>query len=103
MQAQAHFSTIQNRDPQLWQLAQTRASFKMNAIVYSLVNAFLVLIWYLTGRGYCWPIWPIIGWGLGMAIHGFRAYGWTDTHRVEREYQKLQRSSPLLTRSIQSR
>jgi Domain of unknown function (DUF1707) len=34
-------------------------------------SAVLVAIWALTGLGYFWPIWPILGWGvfvLGPAV-----------------------------------
>ena len=31
---------------------------------YLAVMAQLVAIWALTGAGYFWPIWPILGWGL---------------------------------------
>jgi fatty acid desaturase len=27
-------------------------------------SVLLVAIWALTGAGYFWPIWPILGWGL---------------------------------------
>jgi hypothetical protein len=33
---------------------------------YIAVNAMLVAIWALTGAGYFWPIWPILGWGVGL-------------------------------------
>lgn len=36
---------------------------------YVAVNALLVIIWALTGAGYFWPIWPILGWGVGIASH----------------------------------
>ena len=26
----------------------------------------LIVIWAATGAGYFWPIWPILGWGLGL-------------------------------------
>ncbi len=28
------------------------------------VSILLVAIWALTGAGYFWPVWPILGWGL---------------------------------------
>jgi len=38
--------------------------------VYVLVMLFLVVIWAVTDfGGYFWPIWPILGWGLGVASH----------------------------------
>ena len=33
-------------------------------VTYLAVSALLVAIWALTGAGYFWPIWPILGWGL---------------------------------------
>jgi hypothetical protein len=33
---------------------------------YVAVMLLLVAIWALTGAGYFWPIWPILGWGLAV-------------------------------------
>jgi hypothetical protein len=30
------------------------------------VSLMLVAIWALTGADYFWPIWPILGWGIGV-------------------------------------
>ena len=30
------------------------------------VSVMLVAIWALTGAGYFWPVWPILGWGVGV-------------------------------------
>jgi len=37
--------------------------------------AFFVLIWALTGGGYFWPVWPALGWGIGVAMHGWATFG----------------------------
>ncbi len=29
----------------------------------------LVAIWALTGMGYFWPVWPMLGWGIGVLSH----------------------------------
>ena len=34
------------------------------------VTALLVTIWALTGMGYFWPIWPILGWGVPLLAFG---------------------------------
>ncbi len=26
----------------------------------------LIVIWAATGAGYFWPIWPLLGWGIGL-------------------------------------
>jgi hypothetical protein len=73
-------------DDEIREMAKARVGFRMHAVVYVAVNLLLVLIWWLTsGRGpatlgeggdsYYWPIWPHLGWGLGLALHGFGVYG----------------------------
>ena len=49
-------------------------SFRAHAISYIGVMALLVAIWLLTNPGgYFWPIWPMLGWGIGLASHGLSA------------------------------
>jgi hypothetical protein len=38
---------------------------------YLLVNALLIAIWAVTGAGYFWPIFPLVGWGIGVARNLF--------------------------------
>lgn len=52
-----------------------RRAFNTHFAVYAVVNAFLILIWGVTGAGYFWPMWPIAGWGIGLAIHAWVTYG----------------------------
>ena len=84
-------NTQQQQDEILWQAAKRRAAFKASFSAYLLVNAALVAIWYLTtGTGsYCWPIWPILGWGLGIAGQYAGAYHAHQLFSAEEEYKKL--------------
>jgi hypothetical protein len=50
--------------------AAARAAWGAHLGAYLSVNAMLVVIWLLTGAGYPWPIWPAMGWGIGLASHG---------------------------------
>jgi class 3 adenylate cyclase len=47
-----------------------RQSFKTHLTFYLLVNVLLIGIWAASGGGYFWPVWPILGWGIGVAAHG---------------------------------
>ena len=85
----------QQNDEVLWQIAKRRAGFKASLLVYVLVNLLLIAIWYLTtGRNsYFWPMWPILGWGIGMAAQYISAYHSTQIFSAEKEYEKLKGSS----------
>lgn len=37
---------------------------------FAAVNAMFVAIWALDGFGYFWPVWPFMGWGIGLVLHG---------------------------------
>src|SRR5215210_5611871 len=37
-------------------------------VPYLLVNLMLIAIWAATGAGYFWPIWPLLGWGMGLVM-----------------------------------
>lgn len=84
-------------DDDIRRIAQARVSFRVHAMVYVAVNLLLLVIWWLTADGrpptlvddsaaYFWPMWPMLGWGIGLAFHGFGAYGsFHDWQRREEE------------------
>jgi class 3 adenylate cyclase len=47
-----------------------RQSFKIHLTFYLLVNILLIGIWAASGGGYFWPVWPVLGWGIGVVCHG---------------------------------
>jgi hypothetical protein len=49
---------------------QRRGPDRDHLRAYIAVNLMLVAIWALTGAGYFWPIWPILGWGIGVLADG---------------------------------
>ena len=53
---------------------KSRRDFKTHVVSYVLVNALLIIIWALSGRGYFWPIWIIVGWGIGLAFNAWSVY-----------------------------
>lgn len=60
--------------------------------VYLIVNAFLISMSVWQGRN--WALFPLLGWGLGLALHGvsvwFAGAGSSLREKmVERERQKL--------------
>ena len=66
-------NTAPQADPELLRRARRRANqtmgFLVHLTVYVLVNLGLAAI-NLVGGGGRWSLWPLAGWGLGLAIHG---------------------------------
>lgn len=92
-------NTPAGKDPQLWDLAKRRASFKSHMVVYIVVNIFLWAVWFFSKGGYNsfeigrrsfpWPAWPTLGWGIGLAFHYIGAYVTPQNNSAEAEYEKL--------------
>ena len=77
-------------------LARKRAGAKLgwyiHALVYICVNVMLALLSVMSGKH--WAVFPALGWGLGLAIHGvvvFFVTGGAGLHErlIERERQRL--------------
>jgi hypothetical protein len=49
--------------------------FQIHATLWASVNAFLVVVWLLTGAGYPWFLFPALGWGIPLALHATLAFG----------------------------
>ena len=85
-------------DEEIRELARTRVGFRYHLAAYVLVNGFLSALWWFTGTGgglgggdvEFWPMWPLLGWGIGLAFHGWAAYG-RDLGAVSREEAKLRK------------
>lgn len=52
-----------------------KRDFRGHVFIYVAVNAVLVVIWAVTGSGFFWPIFPILGWGIGVAANAWDVYG----------------------------
>ena len=85
----------EHKDERLWRIARLRANFKKSFYSYLIVNGFLWCIWWFTtgefGNAYLWPIWPMLGWGLGLGFQYFNAYTGSGEDLTQQEYEKLKK------------
>jgi len=69
-----------------------RRDFGVHLLVYCLVNGFIVVIWAMTDlHGFFWPIFPILGWGVGLILNAwdvYRSEGFTEK-QISREERHL--------------
>ena len=50
-------------------------SFYVHLTQYLIVIPVLAAINLVSYPGYLWFVWPALGWGLGVAVHGARVFG----------------------------
>jgi len=53
---------------------RAKRGFKIHVAIYLVVNALIVVVWATSGAAYFWPIWAMLGWGIGLAFHGWSVY-----------------------------
>ena len=76
-------------DKELHELARKRVEFRTHLVVYVIINSMLWAIWYFTGSNYPWPLWPTLGWGVGLIFHYLFDYRRSRLFSEDVEYQKL--------------
>jgi cytochrome c oxidase assembly factor CtaG len=70
-----------DKDPQRWDMAQKRTSFRSHLAIYLVVIGFLLVLWFITSTvsyersGVPRPTWAMLGWGTGLVFHYLNAYG----------------------------
>jgi hypothetical protein len=71
-----------------------RRDFAAHLIVYLLVNSAIVAIWAATSDGFFWPVFPIVGWGIGVVMNAWDVWrGDEFTERqITREMQRIKNS-----------
>jgi hypothetical protein len=81
-------------------LASKRAGAKLgwyiHAAVYVLVNLFIFSMSQYGFGSRPWSVFPLLGWGLGLALHGVSVFvlgsgGGLREHLVRKERERLQR------------
>jgi len=87
---------LSEQEKHLWKMARKRVGFKRNLTAYVVVNIMLWLLYLVNhpahGDLLPWPVWPMFGWGIGLAFSYFDAYGTHKNKAIEREYEKLKNS-----------
>lgn len=93
----AEESTGSDRDTVIRERAikrlKKRRDFYGHVFVFTLVNAFLVVIWAVSGFGFFWPIFPIVGWGIAVAFNAWDVYRSDEFSeaQIQREVENLHR------------
>jgi hypothetical protein len=68
-----------------------KRGFRGHLVAYLIVNGLFVLLWFVlgvtSGAWFFWPIFPMAGWGIGLAFNAVNAYGPANQPITEAEIQ----------------
>ena len=75
-----------------------RRGFHTHFVIYVAVNVALVVVWAVTGAGFFWPVFPILGWGIGVAANAWDVYGRKpiSEDKIRREADRLRGGGPAV-------
>ena len=84
------------KEQELWRLAKKRVSFKRHLLIYMIVNVFFWCIWWFDednrDKGeFPWPVWSMLGWGVGLAFEYVSVYHSNKPDAIEKEYEKIKK------------
>jgi hypothetical protein len=74
-----------------------RKRFYSGLATYAAVNAVLVVIWALSGRGHPWFLWPLGIWGVFVLVDFLRIFVFgkgSDDEAIKKEVEKMKKGQP---------
>ena len=83
------------RERAVEQLGKKRG-FYTHLLVYVLVNTTIVVVWAMTtDGGFFWPIFPMLGWGIGVVMNAWDVWrgDYFSEDAIAREMDRLNRKS----------
>ncbi|MBB2946659.1 hypothetical protein FB565_006427 [Actinoplanes lutulentus] len=71
-----------------------KRGLQIHALIYVMANIIQVVVWFAyTSEQFFWPLWSILGWGIGLVFHIWAVYSGAslDEDRIEREVNRINR------------
>ena len=68
--------------------------FAVHVAIFSILMPVEIVVWLLSGRGFFWPVWPMLGFALLLGLHG-----WLMSRLAPEREQELAQRVDALTRS----
>lgn len=76
-------------DQQIIQQAKRRVGFKIHFTVFVIGIFINWIVWALTDTSYMWPIWPTIGWSIGILFHYLGVFHSDKFFSINKEAERL--------------
>ncbi|MGB2850948.1 MAG: 2TM domain-containing protein [Solirubrobacterales bacterium] len=76
MDANSEAVTGEKRRELALERLKKKRDFKAHLVMYISVNVLLIVIWAVSGTDtFFWPIFVLVGWGIGLVANAWDVYG----------------------------
>ena len=72
---------------------KARRLFAIDLVFYLALSAYFVAEWARSESPDFWPVWPVLGGGIGLAAQASHLFGWQLPITEERIQREINRSS----------
>lgn len=72
---------------------RARGQFYLHLAFFIAMNTYLIVVWSRSDAEFFWPIWAIVGWGIGLASHASHVFDWRRPISEERIQREINRTS----------
>jgi len=76
-------------------IEEEKRGFLIHLVVYVLVNIMLMVINILYTPGFFWFFYPLLGWGIGIAVHYLFSVLWMEKILEEKEAKAEYRAKKM--------
>lgn len=74
---------------------KAKKAFYQHLMSYAIINLFLIALNLITSPGYFWFIFPLMGWGVGLAFHYVDVFGIPGFDILSKEWEDRQMEREL--------
>ncbi len=67
---------------------KAKKAFFQHLMSYAIINLFLLVLNMLTSPGYLWFVFPLLGWGVGLAFHYVDVFGIPGFDILSKEWEE---------------
>ncbi len=71
---------------------RSRQQFYAHLAFFLVMSAYLIVLWDRSDAPDFWPVWPLLGWGIGLVAHGSHVFGWRKPISEKRIQREINRS-----------
>ncbi len=74
---------------------KAKKAFYQHLMSFAIVNLFLLALNLLTSPGYLWFVFPLLGWGVGLAFHYVDVFGIPGFDILSKEWEERELEKEL--------